>query len=287
MQLDQILRLTENIYNTKAMFYKNSLQFKYKDVVGSAYHNKGNARAIIYCKGGPSMGDNGQNKLCSELSSKHKISVIIPDYIGSGRSGGDICSIENCCKTVQQCEELLLNNEPFLNCWENKQQQFNVDKILLLAHSWGGTMAALHFKFYPNSKISDIALIAGEMDYDVDGHKKYGGESDAEYWVQMLNGWSNYYRNIATSNWKDLVLGIDRINNPLDNVKVMETKHIYLIHGVYDEVISPQRTKNYFNAIKKVFPAKKDLTIKMYKRSHFNIINPRMFSYLIEKVWGN
>src|SRR3990167_7002200 len=123
---------------------ENSIQFKYKDVVGAAYHNKGNEAGVIFCAGGPFMGDNGMNPLFSEISKEHGISIIVPDYLGSGRSGKDIFDIKNSVETIAQCEEFLVGNKSFRNCWENTDEKLNLNEIFIVGHSWGGTMASLY-----------------------------------------------------------------------------------------------------------------------------------------------
>lgn len=258
----------------------NAIQFAYKEVVGYAYHNEGNKTAILVCKGGPAMGDDGNSEFYSKVSSKLGASVLVPDYIGSGRSAGKQFSIKSSTQTVAQLEELIFNNQLFQNCWEFKQQKLNIQNIILLGSSWGGTVAGLYFHFNPKSRIKNVVFSAGVLDYDSKAHFMHGGESDEEFWRQILLGWKYYYRNIEHSNWKDLVLSYDKTLNPISQQKTLQQKNILLLHGTKDNVVSWKRSKEYYDTFLKQFPDA-TITLKLFKKSHRSIKNMRSFRYLL------
>lgn len=255
----------------------NSIQFKFKDTVGSIYHNEGNKAGAIFCAGGPFMGDNGMNPLFSEVSKEFGISIIVPDYLGSGRSGKEIFDIKNSVETIAQCEEFLYEKKPFKNCWENTDQTLSFDQIFLTGHSWGGTMVSLFFKFFPNSQIKKVGIMAGALDYDEFTTKEYGGETDQEFWDQIQNGWTYYYRNILNSDWKDLILGSSKENNPLNNIQHLKDRKILLLHGSQDEIISSDRSKIFYERCIK-YNGPENIKFEIWNMDHHSILGKESFT---------
>jgi acetyl esterase/lipase len=255
---------------------ENSIQFKFKDVVGSVYHNEGNKTGVIFCAGGPFMGDNGMNPLFSEIAKELGISIIVPDYLGSGRSGKEIFDIKNSVETIAQCEEFLFDRKSFKNCWENRDETLSFEEIILVGHSWGGTMCSLYFKFFPQSKIQKAVFLAGALDYDEFVTQEYGGETDEEFWQQIQNGWTYYYRNILNSDWKDLVLGTSKENNPLHNTTYLKGRKIFLIHGSKDNIISSDRSKIFYEKYVKQ-NGEENISFKVEPLDHHTILGKETF----------
>ncbi|MCA9371383.1 alpha/beta fold hydrolase [Candidatus Woesebacteria bacterium] len=257
----------------------NAIQFFYRDVGGYLYHNPGNKHAIILCKGGPSMGDDGKKEIYSKISSKLGYSVIVPDYLGSGRSGGLNFTIHSSVKTISIIEEMLVKNDAYVDCWSNTKRKLNIKHILLLGSSWGGTMVGLYFHFYPQSCIQNIVTVAGVLDYNDTEAKKYGQETDREFWAQITNGWKYYYRNVERSDWKPLVLQSDSSFNPMNHMATLQHKRVLLVHGTKDKVVSWQRSREYYDRFRRQHP-QADITLKLFSSNHMNIRNMRVFNYI-------
>lgn len=265
------------------MFRPNSILINSNGLISNAYHNSKNKTAVIYCKGGPDFGDNGQTEIFSKVSADLGISVIIPDYFGSGRSTGNQFSIKSCVHSINQLEEVLLNNIEVLDCWNNNYFKFNIQKVVLMGHSWGGSIAALYPKFYEHSKINKIGLAAGALDYSSTSHDENGGESDEDFWQQIKNGWLEYYRNIEDSDWKDLILHRNKQHSPLNNVEPLLNKRILICHGRNDEIILHKRSEDFYNKLveNKMNPNLVILKIRDDK-DHFGIINKELFKMINE-----
>lgn len=261
-------------------YMKNGIQFAYQGVVGYVYHDPGNTKAIIWCQGGPSMGDDGKDDVFSELSAKHGVSVVVPDYLGSGRSAGQAFTIQRAVQTIAICEEFLVHDKPVVDCWKNTKVQLGVKEVMLFGHSWGATMAALYPRFYPETSIDRIAFLAGVMEYNPQGHERWGGESDADFWQQMMNGWTHYYRGIAESDWKDLVIGGDKTYDPMQNLQALQGKHVQVVHGKQDDVIAYQRSKVYAKKLEEVGV---DLELTLTEDDHMGVKSVGLLSKLLSK----
>src|SRR5688500_10509205 len=109
----------------------NIILIKIKQVVGYLYlPDRPNGTAVIWCKGGPSLGDNGNSDLWPFLKRKN-ITLFIPDYIGYCRSDGKF-DFKSCIETITESEKFLNGDIEALDTLTGEKLKSKIKKMILV-----------------------------------------------------------------------------------------------------------------------------------------------------------
>lgn len=211
--------------------------FKIKGIFITIYKSdKPKSRLIIYGIGAPTIPDNG-NLPDAELILSAGADVVVPDYIGFGRSRG-IFSPANCIKTF------LLVHEYFKNKYS---------EIIIAGRSLGGTYVPLLPKYNP--QISKLILIYPAVNQSTQG--SFLGEESNKWFVDTLvSGFYGNYHSASRKIWNKHVLENDNFS-PMKNIEFLSNSQVFIGHGKKDECINYLKTVNYWKKLTSQFPQNK------------------------------
>ena len=197
---------------------------------------------IILCYGLPGYPPHHQNRFVLKLV-ENGFSVIIPEYTGSFSSGG-VCNILNSIETIQRTVVFLFGNCG-LDYWSNKSINWLCNKISIVGASFGGSVALVCGAKSP--KIKNIVSISGPTNYR-DHNKKYK-EEDLEGLYDIISEvYGNVWR-VDKASW-DIFLNGEIDINPVDYIKELMNKNVFLVHSKDDETTCYKRSLELNESIK-------------------------------------
>lgn len=257
---------------------------KIDKIVGYLYVPKGKSQsAIIYLKGGPSLGDDGNSNVW-QIVRKNKQILFIPDYIGYCHSFGKF-SFENCVKTIYEAEKFLRGATSGTDTKTGQSIKLNCSNISLVGSSWGGAIAPFLEK-YQKTKIKNIALIKPITNWKTLGKTKFKEENPVVTDQVIKEGWENIYRGYSQSQWPEIFQGKLSEYNPIDNVNLLKNKNVYIYHGKKDQIVNWRKSLKYYQTFKKIFP-QANVNLKLIKgadhSSQTNIDSMKMFLNILKK----
>lgn len=218
-------------------------------LVGYIYLPSGNVSAvIIFAKGGPSFGDNGDSKVWPSCSKK-SVALFVPDYLGSGRSGGSQFSMESCLETIKLSETSLLKGR-WLDTHIGTEFNLSFKQIYLVGSSWGGAIAPLYFSFNPKTVIDTLGLFYPVTEWDSKVKYQVKEEPDDVFLNSIKLGWSNYYQRFGHSDWIKIIQGKLPEYNPMNTVGQLSGKNVFITHGNKDKVVYWKRSYKYYQKLK-------------------------------------
>lgn len=261
---------------------KQIILIRIKNVVGTLYLPKNPTKqAIIYCKGGPSFGDQGDSPLWP-IARKNKLALFIPDYIGYCRSYGKF-SFRNCIKTIEESESFLSGKTKALIPETNKILRLSCKEIFLVGSSWGGSMVPFLEK-YRKSKIKHIVMIKPVTDWTSQGRVKYKEEKTADTSQFIEIGLENIYRGYRDSEWPDIFSGNSEEFNPIKQLSLLTNKQVYLYHGKKDISVNWRKSERYYKEFRMVLPKSK-IVMKIFDNlGHGPDMTKKAFSDAIRQI---
>lgn len=224
---------------------------KLNKVVSSLYIPENPKLAIIVAQGGPGLGD----KLNSEfwtVCKKHGAILMVPDYIGFCRSDGKF-NFKNCITTLYECEDFLKGKLKATDGFNGQKiSSPNISKIVLVGSSWGGAIAPFIDK-YKKTGISDLVQISPVTDWNTLGDGIHPEETRNQVDTAIETVMSNLYRGYKTSEWKEIFSNkkVRPEYNPIENLKLLKNKNVYVFHGNKDKSVHWSRSKIYVDKLKK------------------------------------
>lgn len=225
---------------------------KLNKVVGYLYSSpKPSSTAIIWCKGGPSLGDNGKSEIWPLLKRKN-ITLFIPDYIGFCRSDGKF-DFKGCVETITESEEFLEGKLTAIDTLTGEQIKVKINKIILVGSSLGGAIVPFYEK-YRSSSIKDIVLIKAVTDWKKQGKTRFKEEDTFQTSKFIERGWKNIYRGFIDSEWPEIFQGKLIEYNPIDNTEFLENKNVYIYHGDKDKVVNWRQSNKLYRKLKEKYP---------------------------------
>lgn len=255
---------------------------KINQVIGYLYLPPSKTRsAVIYAKGGPSMGDSGESPLWPLVKSYNKI-LFFPDYIGYCHSAGQF-NFQNCINTFHESEQFLSGQITGIDTFSGEKIELNCDDILLIGSSWGGSMVPFLEKD-KKSNIKNIALIKPVTDWTTQGKTNVPEENLEETDRMIMNGWLNFYRGYEKSEWPKIFSGELKEFNPIDNIALLKDKNVFICHGEKDNVINVKKSKTYFQKFKEQFP-QANVQLKIFPNlDHSSEMNYAGLEYILKEL---
>lgn len=230
--------------------------------IACMYYRRGkkSRNLVIYGPGAPIVPDNG-NLPDAKIISLFDTDLIVPDYIGYGRSGGKFTP-KNCILTFIKLNNQLKKGCIAKNNYSNEQLRLNYKRIIFIGRSLGGTYLPLLPKYDPT--IKDLGLIYPAVDNASCGSVK-GEETNEEFLNAMSgDGYKYLYRGILDPIWKKHLQNLDGLS-PVDNIKYLSKVRMFIGHGKKDKCIHYSKSVKYFQDIVKFFPENKNqFVIKVY-----------------------
>jgi hypothetical protein len=223
------------------------LLIKINKVVGTLYiPAKETQNAIIYAKGGPSLGDDGKSPVWA-IAKKYNYVLFIPDYIGFCRSDG-IFSFKGCIETINESEQFLKGKVSAHTIDTGEKIEISTKNQVLIGSSWGGAIVPFYEKFRKSS-IRYIGLIKPVTDWKSQGRTN-DQEENVELTAQSIkNGWGNIYRGFSKSLWPKIFLGQVSECNPIDCIRLLQGKYVIICHGKKDDVVNWKKSKKYYEKL--------------------------------------
>ena len=253
---------------------------KIKKVVGVYYRNQQKTnRVVLYAKGGPSLGDDG-NSVAWPIAKKYKFDLFVPDFIGHCRSDGEF-NFKTNIETLHEAEAFLSGNLHATNTEKFQSIIANYKEIVLVGSSWGGSMIPFIDKYSP-SQIKTLGMIKPVTDWPSQGRTK-DKEEDVENTHRMINlAWSQVYRGYNQSEWPSIFSNQDAVEfNPINQVALLKGKRVLLVHGTEDDVVNYQKTLRYFKKLQKIGI---NVSLKLYKTDHGSKATKRGLNYILREV---
>mgnify|MGYP001594207630 CR=1 FL=1 len=173
--------------------------------------------------------------------------LVYPDYAGTWASYGTM-SWEKCTGSVVDVVNLLKKGK-CTELYGNKEIKWPVGDIILVGVSFGGAIALVAGA--KSRDVKKIISIAGPTNWR--DHSRIEGEESepiGELYYSIKRGWDNLWRIPSKNEWKRLVDGSADIN-PVDYIDILKDKDVFLIHGTEDSVVSPKRSVDLNNSLKK------------------------------------
>lgn len=252
------------------------------DVLGHLYiPEKKTNKAIIHAKGGPSLGDDGDSALWP-VASKNNYILFVPDYIGYCHSYG-VFNFENCVNTIYEAENFLNGTTPAIDTLSGIEIKLECTDILLIGSSWGASIAPFISK-YKKSSIQNIGLIKPVTNWKTQGKTTYPEENTTETNHYLSIGWENVYRDYINSEWPKIFNGELSEFNPIDNINLLKDKNIFIVHGKKDTAIHWEKSLNYVNEYKKVFPQKQIYAKFAQNGDHSSKFTAKGLQHIINEI---
>lgn len=234
-------------------------------------------KVVIMAKGGPSLGDEGNSSLWPTIK-KFNWMLFVPDYIGYCRSDGKF-NFKNSVLTLHQSEDFLRGNSIGIDTLTGQEISIKCSEILLVGSSWGGAIVPFLEK-YKKSSINTIALLKPLTDWITQGRTKDPEENIDQTNTSIINGLLNIYRGYDNSEWPKIFSGKDKEYNPLDNLRFLNNKTVFICHGSEDESINWKKSYLYYQKLKKLFPKQK-IFWKLYKSDHSGKLNTKALKFIL------
>ncbi len=233
---------------------------------------------VIYCRGGPCFGDDGNTALFKQLCDQYKTAILVPDYLGSNRSLGTEFSMSNIVKTINIAEKYLSGMTTGIDLGNKQPLILKLQKIGLVGSSFGGALACNYFTAYPSTLIKKLGLIAAETDWSLDKDKE-----GLLYELSVI--WKGTFRRIDKANWKTIIFGKSKYWNPVDNVSNLKEIQVLIAHGAADNIVDVIQSNNYFNKLKEI--GNLGSKIRIYKNvGHGEKIKNKGMNYFF-KNWNH
>jgi hypothetical protein len=221
---------------------------------------------IVYGIGAPLPPDDGRLS-DAHVILNHDIDLFVPDYIGYGRSEGIFTPL-NCVKTFLDLYEFLSKGCIARCNYIGLKKKLQYNDIHFVGRSFGGAYVSLLPKF--NSQITNICMIYPMLNWENIG-KTTGviEESVEDFFKAMVeDGYQYLYRGILSKMWRQHFAGIDGLN-PISNISYLKDARVFIGHGRKDRSIYFGNSVEYYNALIKLFPGKKDqFLLKLYPFDH-------------------
>lgn len=215
---------------------------------------------LVYAIGAPVVPDSGQLPDAKFILEK-KIDLLVPDYIGFGRSDGKFTPM-NCIKTLLFLYNAFTNGCVGINSYDDIKLKLKYKQVLFVGKSLGGAYVPLLPKFNP--KIKKLAIFYPGVDQKSQG-KVAGEESNAKFIQSMKkDGYYHLYRGILNKTWLKHLENQDGLS-PMDNIKYLSNAKLFIAHGKFDKCIHYSKSVVYYKKILKIFPDKKgQFSLKLY-----------------------
>lgn len=216
---------------------------------------------VIYGRGAPVAPDNG-NLPEAVVLNEYSVDMLVPDYIGNGRSGGRFMPL-NCIKTFLILFEQIQKGCIATNYYQKQKFRLKYRRIIFVGRSFGGTYVPLLPRYNP--QITDLAVIFPAIDNPSCGSIP-GEESNQDFMNAMLqDGYRYLYRGIGSQIWQDHLEGKDDLL-PAMNIKYLKYCRIFIGHGKKDTLIHYSKSAKYFQLLQAKL--KKDQsTLVLYPQS--------------------
>lgn len=252
---------------------------KINQVVGHLYQlAKPADSVVIYLKGGPSLGDDG-NSILWPITKKHKYDLFIPDYIGYCRSAGDF-NFKSCVNTISESENFIRGKAKGLNTLTGQELYLNYKNIILVGSSWGGAIAPFINK-YGQSSIQTVILIKPVTDWSTQGKTSFPEENTDQTNQYILNAWLNIYHNYQDSEWPKIFKGLAPELNPIEHSSLLKNNKVIIIHGKQDETIHYSKSQSYYQTLQK---NKVDVQLKLLSGNHSSLFNTKALDVALKML---
>ncbi len=252
---------------------------KIKQVAGFLYQNEKKAdTVVIYAKGGPGLGDKGQNEGWP-VARRFGYDLLIPDYIGFCRSDGEF-SFRSCIETFYECEDFANGKLQATDAETGITFSVKYKNIILIGSSWGGSMVPFLEK-YRKSGINTIGMIKPVTDWTSQGRTKDPEEDTVMTNKQVDLVWTHLYRGYHNSEWPEIFTNKHLPEfNPVDQTAMLAGKQVLVVHGTEDDVVNYKKTVKYYGELKKHKVSSK---LKLYKGDHSSAITVKGFRFILNE----
>ncbi|MDP3881712.1 MAG: alpha/beta fold hydrolase [Nanoarchaeota archaeon] len=200
------------------------------------------ADAVIILPGFP--GRNDYNELV-ELFFDRGYHVFVPRYRGSYQSSGTFLSKNPVDDLIMFSKNL---DKGFAkSLWDMKKQSFKINKKILIAGSFGGSIAC-----GLAAKQSDFSyIVLASPVWDFTNHNKDGGEQDLKHLTTFCE---RAYRNCYRINFKDLQTKMAKFKelSPEYYISALMNLPILVFHDPNDKIVSFNHTKEMLPKLNKV-----------------------------------
>jgi len=242
--------------------------FKYKTIkmgkIVGTYYSCGQKtnRVVVWAIGGPTVPDNGKLEAAPAILQRG-IDLFVPDYLGFGRSDG-IFTPMNCINTLLMVYKYFKKGVIGTCFYDMSKFKLKYQKIYFVGKSLGGAYVPLLPKF--NKNITEIGVFCGAVDQSEQG--KVTDEETNDDFIRTIEdgGYKYLYRGFVENKnlWMSHLNDLDGLS-PMDNIKHLKDVKVFVAHGKKDGVVHFSKAVKYVEAIKKEFPAKRDVKLKLYK----------------------
>lgn len=234
--------------------------------------------ALVYAIGAPTVPDNGTLPDAPYIQEKG-IDVIVPDYIGYGRSDG-VFTPKNCIKTLLSLYEKISSGCVVANRYDRLSVKLKYKKVIFVGRSLGGAYVPLLPRF--NSNIKALAIFYGAVDQAAQGEIE-GEETNPDLLESMKqDGYHHLYRGVTKPAWKKHLENKDGLS-PMDNIKYLRNAKLFIAHGKKDTCIHYSKSVKYYQKIKSIFPeARNQFKLSLYPKGDHgpSTTNPAIRDFL-------
>lgn len=234
---------------------------------------------VIYGIGAPIPPDSGHLP-DAPIALAKGVDILVPDYIGYGRSDGDFTPV-NCIKTFTNLFERLQDGTRATNTYLGEGNiPLQYDRIMFVGRSFGGTYVPVLPRF--NDQIKDLAVFSAVVDSKSCGNVP--GEETNERFLDSMreDGYHHLYRGILKPEWEGHLENRDDLS-PMDNVLYLRDARLFIAHGIKDDCVDYSKAVAYYEKIKADLPGKESqFKLALYPDGNHgpSTTNPAMQDYL-------
>ncbi len=174
------------------------------------YRTFGKGIPILIINGGPGMSSDGFVGLATKLSQKYK--TIIYDQRGTGKS------------TIEKPDSTNITMNLMVNDIESLRKHLNIDKWIILGHSFGGMLASYYATIYPEHLSAMILSSSGGIDLELLTAGNFISSRLSKEELDELNFWRAKIDSGDTSHYAKLQRG-----KALASAYVFDKKNIPII----------------------------------------------------------
>jgi hypothetical protein len=216
---------------------------------------------VIYGIGAPLSPDSGNLPDTTSILN-HNVDLLVPDYIGYGRSEGDFTPV-NCIRTFLVLYDQLTKGCVAKSNYKNTEYKLKYRRIIIIGKSFAGAYIPLLPRY--DKRIKELCAICPVLDWTrcgrIDGEETIKGFMNA----MELDGYKHLYRGICSKTWEKHFKNEDSLS-PIKNIKYLDRVKLFIGHGMEDKNIHYSNSVRYYEKLIKQHPTNEyQYKLRLYK----------------------
>lgn len=218
---------------------------------------------VVYALGMPRLPDNGLSAEALAFT-KYGVDVVVPDYYGFGRSGGEFVP-QNCLASLKDTVEMLSVGIKIGRKYDGWGKYLKYDKIVVVGKSFGANYVAL----LPGicHLVDTIGLLCPCVDNKSQGSVEPEETNESFISAMFDDGYGRIAPGFGANLevWKRHLNGGDNLD-AVEHPENVGGARVFIGHGISDDVVSYTKSVSYFEKLKLRFGALDQFKLCLYPK---------------------